>query len=80
MVMQTDMKMNSTKQKELRVALLLNWRSKGYARPHYGLVNDEELLRTGTSTFLSADGRQLAATRADLLLLQHVENDVTATP
>ena len=63
-------------QKQLRVALLLNWRSKGYSRPHYGLVDDEELLRTGKSTFLSTDGKQLVATRADLLLLQQAANSV----
>lgn len=68
-------------QKQLRVALLLNWRSKGYSRPHYGLVDDEELSRTGKSTFLSTDGKQLSATRADLLLLQQAANNVvTATP
>jgi len=59
-------------QKELRMALLLNWRNRGYSRPHYGLVDDEELLRTGRSTFLSADGKQMSARRDDLLLLEHV--------
>jgi hypothetical protein len=63
-----------------RVALLLNWRSKGYARPHYGLVDDEELLRTGKSIFLSTDGRLLSATRDDLLLLQAAANAVVAAP
>jgi hypothetical protein len=56
----------------LRMALLLNWRNKGYARPHYGLVDDEELLRTGKSLFLSTDGQRLPATRDDLLLLHLV--------
>ena len=54
------------------MALLLNWRNRGYSRPHYGLVNDEELLRTGRSTFLSADGKQISVRRGDLLLLEHV--------
>ena len=75
----TDMTMTPTIQKERRVALLLNWRGKGYARPHYGLVDDEELFRTGKSTFLSTDGRQLSATRAELLLLQYVAGDVAET-
>ena len=57
-------------QQPMRMALLLAWRSKGYTRPHYGLVDDEELLRTGRAIFLSTDGQQLAATRHDLLLLQ----------
>ena len=70
------MKTTPAVQKQLRVALLLNWRSKGYSRPHYGLVDDEELLRTGKSTFLSTDGKQLSATRADLLLLQQAANSV----
>lgn len=69
-----------TTQKELRVALLLNWRRKGYSRPHYGLVDDEELLRTGMSIFQSADGQLVPATRADLLLLQHVGNNFAAAP
>lgn len=72
----TDMTMTPTRQRELRVALLLNWRGKGYSRPHYGLVDDEELLRTGKSIFLSTDGRQLPAIRADLLLLQHVASEI----
>lgn len=76
MLPRTDMTMTPTIQKELRVALLLSWRGKGYSRPHYGLVDDEELLRTGKSTFLSTDGRQLPATRADLLLLQYVAGEV----
>ena len=67
--------MTPTVQKELRVALLLNWRGKGCSRPYYGLVDDEELLRTGKSIFLSTDGRQLLATCADLLLLQHFAGD-----
>lgn len=75
-----DMAIASTAQKQRRVALLLNWRGKGLSRPHYGLVDDEELLRTGKSTFLSADGRQLTATPADLLLLQHAVGKAVATP
>ena len=63
-----------------RVALLLNWRSKGYARPHYGLVDDEELLRTGKSIFLSADGKRLSATRNDLLLLEQGPSEIVAAP
>ena len=69
---------NSTTQKPLRMALLLAWRSYGYARPRYGLVDDEELLRTGKSTFLCTDGRALPATRNDLLLLHPVSDDVSA--
>lgn len=68
----TDMSIAQKIQKELRMALLLNWRNRGYSRPHYGLVDDEELLRTGRSTFLSADGKQMSARRDDLLLLEHV--------
>lgn len=66
--------------KQRRVALLLNWRSKGYARPHYGLVDDEELLRTGKSTFLGTDGQRLSATRNDLLLLEQGPSEVVAAP
>ena len=64
------MTLAQTHHPQRRVALLLNWRNKGFARPHYGLVDDEELLRTGKSIFLSTDGRLLSATRDDLLLLQ----------
>ena len=60
----------------MRVALLLAWRSKGFARPRYGLVDDEELLRTGTAIFLTADGLRMHTTLQDLLLLQPVESDV----
>lgn len=73
-----DMTTASTAQKQLRVALLLNWRGKGYSRPHYGLVDDEELLRKGETTFLSTDGRQLTATPTELLLLQDVVSDARA--
>lgn len=69
-----------TIQPQRRVALLLNWRCYGYARPHYGLVDDEELLRTGRATFLSTDGRQHFATSADLLLLQQSASDVFPLP
>ena len=72
--------MTSTVQKELRVALLLNWRDKGCSRPYYGLVDDEELSRTGKSIFLSTDGRRLPVMRADLLLLQHVAGDGSVAP
>lgn len=60
----------------MRVALLLAWRSKGFTRPRYGLVDDEELLRTGRSTFLSTDGQRLSTTLQDLLLLQPAASDV----
>jgi hypothetical protein len=69
-----------TIQKPLRMALLLNWRNTGYSRPHYGLVDDEELLRTGKSTFLGTDGRALRASRDDLLLLQQVTGSAVTTP
>lgn len=69
-----------TNHPQRRVALLLNWRSKGYARPHYGLVDDEELLRTGRAIFLSTDGRLLSATRDDLLLLQEAVGAVVDSP
>ena len=59
----------------MRVALLLAWRSKGFARPRYGLVDDEELLRTGRSAFLTTDGQRLSATPHDLLLLQPAASD-----
>jgi hypothetical protein len=62
----------------MRMALLLAWRSKGYSRPHYGLVDDEKLLRTGTADFLSTDGQLLPATLHDLLLLQPAGPDVQA--
>jgi hypothetical protein len=75
-----DTTIASNAQKQLRVALLLNWRGKGYTRPHYGLVDDEELLRTGKSTFLSTDGRKLTATPADLLLLQLPVGNAVASP
>ncbi len=65
----------STITKPMRVALLLAWRSKGFTRPRYGLVDDEELLRTGRSTFLSTDGQQLSTTLQELLLLQPASSD-----
>ena len=65
----------STMQKPLRVALLLAWRDKGFSRPRYGQVDDEELLRTGRSNFLCTDGRTLLVTRNDLLLLQRASDD-----
>ena len=66
--------------KPMRVALLLQWRSRGYSRPSYGLVDDEELLRTGQSIFLGTDGRELPATRDDLLLLQQATDEVVVSP
>ena len=69
-----------TNHPQRRVALFLNWCGKGYARPHYGLVDDEELLRTGRAIFLSTDGRLLSATRDDLLLLQEAVGAVVDSP
>ena len=63
----------------MRVALLLQWRNRGYSRPSYGLVDDEELLRTGRAIFLGTDGQQLPTTRDDLLLLQLATDEVVAT-
>jgi hypothetical protein len=59
--------------KPMRMALLLNGRDKGYARPKYGLVDDEILLRKGVATFLATDGQHLEAQRDDLVLLGDVE-------
>lgn len=73
------MKITSTTQKPLRMALLLAWRSKGFARPRYGLVDDEELLRTGKANFLCTDGRMLLAMRNELLLLQPVSDEFATT-
>jgi len=72
--------MDSNKEKRdttrpMRMALLLAWRSKGFTRPRYGLVDDEELLRTGRSSFLMTDGERLHATPQDLLLLHSAESD-----
>lgn len=69
-----------TPQKPMRVALLLQWRDRGYLRPPYGLVDDEELLRTGRSTFLGTDGRTLLAHRDDLLLLLQAASDTASEP
>jgi hypothetical protein len=66
--------------KPLRMALLLSWRDKGFTRPRYGLVDDEELLRTGRSSFLCTDGQSLLATRNDLLLLQEATDEHSKPP
>lgn len=58
----------------MRMALLLHWRSRGYLRPRYGLVDDEELLRLGTAAFNTRDGESLLVTRQELLLLEPVES------
>jgi hypothetical protein len=65
----------SSMQKPRRMALLIQWRDKGYTRPCYGIVDDDELFLTGSSTFLGTDGKQLIATPNDLLLL-----DMAAVP
>ncbi|MBL8513716.1 MAG: hypothetical protein JNJ55_06965 [Betaproteobacteria bacterium] len=58
------------KQKPLRMALLLDWRGRGYAKPKYGLIDDELLLRKGVAPFLATDGQQLLARKDDLVLLE----------
>jgi len=57
--------------KPMRMALLLPWRSRGFQRPRYGLVDDEELLLRGSALFVTCDGHHLRATRQELLLLEH---------
>jgi hypothetical protein len=66
--------------KPMRMALLLNWRGKGYARPKYGLVDDELLLRKGSAPFIATDGQRLTALRSDLVLLKPVPAPAAATP
>lgn len=61
----------------MRVALLLQWRRRGHSRPSYGLIDDEELLRTGQAIFLGTDGLQFPATHDDLLLMQEARDDAT---
>lgn len=58
--------------KPMRMALFLPWRSRGFQRPHYGLVDDEELLLRGSALFVTCDGHHLRATRQELLLLEQV--------
>lgn len=72
MAVQKEMAENgkTPKPPHLKIALLLAWRSKGFSRPRYGLVNEEELQRTGRSTFHTPDGHQLRTTVKELLLLQ----------
>jgi hypothetical protein len=65
-----------TMNKPLRMALMVAWRSKGLSRPRYGLVDDEELMRTGKANFLCTDGQQMPATLHDLLLLPPAALDV----
>lgn len=60
----------------MRMALLLHWRSLGYLRPRYGLVDDEELFRVGTAALVCGDGEKLAVTRQELLLLEPVQSHV----
>ncbi len=50
------------------------WRSRGFPRPRYGLVDDEELLRLGSATFITGDGQRLVVTRQELLMLEPVES------
>jgi hypothetical protein len=58
------------------MALLLHWRSRGFLRPRYGLVDDEELLRVGSTALVCGDGQRLAVTRQELLLLEPVESQL----
>lgn len=66
--------------KPMRMALLLDWRGKGYAMPKYGLVDDELLLRKGSAPFITTDGQRLIARRNDLVLLEAVSAPAAATP
>jgi hypothetical protein len=66
--------------KPMRLALLLEWRSRGFTRPRYGLVDDDELLLTGKSIFLSTDGQSLPVIRRELLLLQPASNESAREP
>jgi len=73
------MQVEKSNMKPMRMALLLTWSKQGYTRPHYGLVDGEELTLTGRSTFVSTDGRHVLATRKDLLLLQPASSDADTT-
>lgn len=65
--------------KPMRMALLLPWRSRGFQRPRYGLVDDEELLLRGSALFVTCDGHHLRATRQELLLLEQATLAAPAT-
>jgi hypothetical protein len=66
--------------KPMRMALLLDWRGKGYGMPKYGLVDDEVLMRKGSAPFIATDGQRLTARRDDLLLLEAASTPAAATP
>jgi hypothetical protein len=66
--------------KPMRMALLLDWRGKGYAMPKYGLVDDALLLRKGSAPFIATDGQRLTARRDDLVMLETVPAPQAATP
>jgi len=58
--------------KPMKMALLLAWRHRGFMRPRYGLVDNDELLQRGSTTFITCDGHRLQATRQELLLIDAV--------
>ncbi len=53
----------------MKMALLLPWRSRGFIRPRYGLVDDVELSDRGSTMFITCDGHRLRATQQELLLI-----------
>ena len=55
--------------KPMKMALLLPWRNRGFVRPRYGLVDGDELLQRGATTFITCDGHRLRATQQELLLI-----------
>ena len=65
----------STERKAMRMAFLLDWRNKGFSRPRYGLIDDEELLRVGTTMLLMTNGERVVTRRQELLLLEHVTEE-----
>jgi hypothetical protein len=58
--------------KPMKMALLLPWRNRGFLRPRYGLVDDDELSQRGSTMFITCDGLRLRATRQELMLIDAV--------
>ena len=65
----------SIERKAMRMAFLLDWRNKGFSRPRYGLIDDEELLRTGTTMLYMTNGERVVTRRQEILLLEHVKEE-----
>ena len=65
----------STERKAMRMAFLLDSRNKEFSRPRYGLIDDEELLRVGTTMLYMTNGERVVTRRQEILLLEHVTDE-----